>query len=76
MVTGVSLGGALATVASYDLKMYLKSQRINPYFLFYTFGAPRIGNYYLAREINRESTIFRVVDAADPVPHLPPRKVL
>jgi hypothetical protein len=75
LVTGLSLGGALAALASYDVKMYLKSQGVAPQFLFYTFGQPRIGNYYLVREINRETTIYRVVDAADPVPHLPPRKL-
>jgi hypothetical protein len=75
MVTGVSLGGALAALASYDLKMYLKSQGGSPRFLFYTFGQPRIGNYYLVQEINKETTIFRVVDAADPVPHMPTRKL-
>jgi predicted lipase len=75
MITGVSLGGALAAFASYDIKMYLKSQSINPQFLFYTFGQPRIGNYHFIREINREIVIYRVVDSADPVPHLPPRKV-
>lgn len=48
---------------------------MTPAFLFYTFGQPRIGNYYLVREINRETTIYRVVDAADPVPHLPPRQL-
>jgi hypothetical protein len=75
MITGVSLGGALAAFASYDLKMYLKSQGKSPQFLFYTFGQPRIGNYYFINEINRETLIYRVVDSADPVPHLPPRKV-
>jgi hypothetical protein len=75
MITGVSLGGALAAFASYDLKMYLKSQRLSPEFLFYTFGQPRIGNYHFVREMNRETLIYRVVDSADPVPHLPPRKL-
>lgn len=75
MVTGVSLGGALAALASYDLNMYLKSQGTSLSFIFYTFGQPRIGNYYLVREINKKITIFRVVDAADPVPHMPPRKL-
>lgn len=44
LVTGVSLGGALAAIASYDIKMYLKSQGIVPNYLFYTFGQPRMGN--------------------------------
>lgn len=30
MVTGVSLGGALAALASYDLKMFLKSEGRSP----------------------------------------------
>ena len=44
MITGVSLGGSLAAIASYDIKMYLKSQGIAPNYLFYTFGQPRMGN--------------------------------
>ena len=75
LVTGISLGGALSAHASYDLSLYLKTYDLKPEFLFYTFGQPRIGNGIFARQVDSEINLIRIVNKADPVPHLPPRKI-
>lgn len=75
LVTGISLGGAIAAHASYDLALYMKHINEEVDFVFYTFGQPRIGSKNFAKQVDSEITIFRIVHDADPVPHLPPRKV-
>ena len=75
LVTGISLGGALAALASYDLSLYFKHIGVDVDFIFYTFGQPRIGNKQLIKHIDQEITILRMVYSADPVPHLPPRNL-
>ena len=62
-ITGHSLGGALATVATW----YLSGHRLAA---CYTFGAPRVGNPEL--EQYYRTPVYRVVNAADPVPFVPP----
>lgn len=62
-ITGHSLGGALAVVATW----YQSSDRLAA---CYTFGAPRAGDQGL---IDRFKTpIYRIVNVADPVPFTPP----
>lgn len=62
-ITGHSLGGALAVVATW----YQSSARLAA---CYTYGAPRVGDQGL---IDRFKTpIYRVVNVADPVPFVPP----
>ena len=62
-ITGHSLGGALATLATW----YLKGDRLAA---CYTFGAPRVGDTGL---IDRFRTpIYRLVNGVDPVPFVPP----
>lgn len=62
-ITGHSLGGALAVVATW----YQSSQRLAA---CYTFGAPRVGDQGL---IDRFKTpIYRIVNGPDPVPFMPP----
>lgn len=62
-ITGHSLGGALAVVATW----YQSSARLAA---CYTFGAPRVGDQDL---IDRFKTpIYRVVNGPDPVPFVPP----
>jgi len=66
VVTGHSLGGALATICATDLR--LQGHTVTAY----TYGAPRIGNEALSDFITNAGTIFRVTHLNDPVPRLPP----
>ena len=67
-VTGHSLGGALALLASW---LFVR-KTVNVH-QTYTFGAPMVGNKDVAQAINRElpGKIFRYANAPDPVPLLP-----
>jgi hypothetical protein len=67
-VTGHSLGGAVALLASWRfLRAFVPVHQV------YTFGAPMIGNDAAAAAFQRElpGKIFRYIDAPDPVPLLP-----
>ncbi|KAF8305292.1 putative lipase [Trypanosoma cruzi] len=77
LITGHSLGGAMATIAAANLM----SQ--NPLFpsalkvLLYTFGQPRVGNepfvsWLLASFCRGGHESYRVTHKRDPVPHVPP----
>ena len=65
-ITGHSLGGALAVVATW----YQSAQRLAA---CYTFGAPRVGDHGLMGRF--KTPIYRIVNAADPVPYVPPSGV-
>lgn len=62
-ITGHSLGGALATLATW----YLKGDSLAA---CYTFGAPRVGDAGLMDRFR--TPIYRVVNGVDPVPFVPP----
>ena len=50
---GHSLGGALATLAAYDIKKQLQNNKqSSTNVVCYTFAAPRTGNHAFAREYN------------------------
>ena len=50
---GHSLGGALATLAAYDIRQELaKQQQQGVQVVCYSFGAPRTGNHAFARDYN------------------------
>ncbi|OAD75385.1 hypothetical protein PHYBLDRAFT_89820, partial [Phycomyces blakesleeanus NRRL 1555(-)] len=75
VVTGHSLGGAIAPIAALDL--YQRDSRFTNQNLFiYTYGGPRIGNdefaYYLT---STGITYERTVNNRDIVVHLPPQSV-
>merc|ERR1712050_429603 len=73
LVTGHSLGGAMASLAS----SLLGAENLVPKenLLLYTFGQPRVGNYDYAKSHDKlVPGSFRVVHYRDPVPHLPPCK--
>lgn len=63
-ITGHSLGGALATVAT---KKLMHKGGIAA---CYTFGSPRVGDEEWT--INIKTPVYRIVNAADPVTMLPP----
>ncbi len=73
IVTGHSLGAALAILAAPDLLHNRSSggMRVTPE--VHNFAGPRAGHGDFAKSFNREIAIcFRVVNAWDIVPHLPP----
>lgn len=67
-VTGHSLGGALALMASW----LLFRKTVMPHQIV-TFGGPMVGNKVVAEAFDREfaGKLFRYVNAPDPVPLLP-----
>jgi hypothetical protein len=69
ILTGHSMGGALATIAS----VYLKKEGLD--FDLYTFGSPRVGNQEFAEFVNNilKGNNFRVTFKEDPVAVVPPR---
>lgn len=67
MVTGHSLGGALAILAAYDIKKYcgIPENQI----LCYTFGAPRVGNHAFVRDyIEHIPNTWQIINDMDVVP--------
>jgi len=62
-ITGHSLGGALATVATRDLEPYHRVAAC------YTFGSPRVGNSDWSDGL--KTPVYRVVNRADGVPLVP-----
>lgn len=64
-ITGHSLGGAIATVATKRLN------HSGGHAATYTFGSPRVGNEDWVAMI--KTPVYRIVNAADMVPMLPPK---
>lgn len=64
IITGHSLGGALTTLASFDLSS------LSP--LVYTFASPRVGNNIFANIYDTTLVQYRVFDTEDIIPDLPP----
>jgi predicted lipase len=70
LLTGHSLGGALATLAAYDLSLRRWTRR--PRVAMYNFGSPRVGNRVFAAEFNaRVPDAWRVVNRSDAVCTVP-----
>jgi hypothetical protein len=78
MVTGHSLGAALATLSAVDLALF---NGIRAPIDLYVFGSPRVGNsvfvawfqQVLSAPRGRIRNVARVTNGGDPVAHLPPR---
>ena len=69
-VTGHSLGGAIASLASTWLAYYKIAPRKN--IILYTFGMPRVGNYdYALQHDQLVNNSWRVVNDDDAIPHFP-----
>ncbi|XP_078367183.1 lipase ZK262.3-like [Oculina patagonica] len=69
-VTGHSLGGAMASLASTWLSYYNIAPRKN--IILYTFGMPRVGDYdYALQHDQLVNNSWRVVNDDDLVPHFP-----
>ncbi|EGD73651.1 hypothetical protein PTSG_05361 [Salpingoeca rosetta] len=70
LVTGHSLGGALATLCTVDIATLLQSVTVH----MYTFGQPRVGNFDFVEFFKRLNiaSSCRFVHYTDMVPHLPP----
>jgi hypothetical protein len=69
LITGHSLGGALATMAAAAL-----SENGIDVAGLYTFGQPRVGDWVFTRQLNNtlNGKVFRFVNNNDIVPHVPP----
>lgn len=68
LFTGHSLGASLATLAAYEVVKWKDSLKPK----IYTFGQPRVGNAAFAALVdNVLPEFYRLVNAADPVPHVP-----
>lgn len=52
LVTGHSLGGALSTLAAYDIALELQNVLTPKQVCCYTFGAPRTGSHSFAKNYN------------------------
>ena len=76
LVTGHSLGGALAILAAADVSIAYKASF--PTIRVYTYGEPRVGNpawaYWMSTSILPGTIQFRVTHKADPVPRIPPEE--
>ncbi|NMF84455.1 lipase family protein [Nodosilinea sp. P-1105] len=71
IVTGHSLGGALATIAALDLQ-YNLGQKRHLGFEVYSFGAPRVGNQAMVDSYNRRIPLsYRFVNGWDIVTRIP-----
>eukprot|EP00879_Flechtneria_rotunda_P023208 GHRR01024539.1.p1 GENE.GHRR01024539.1~~GHRR01024539.1.p1 ORF type:complete len:572 (+),score=242.27 GHRR01024539.1:796-2511(+) len=72
-VTGHSLGGALATLAAYDLAGRRGLSAVGRHVVMYTFGAPRVGNKAFADAFAQrmKGAAWRITNSADIVPSIP-----
>lgn len=70
--TGHSLGGAMAMMMAHHVMLSSLNLVENRSIVAYTFGQPRMGNAAYANSVDSLlPTYFRVVNAADVVPHVP-----
>jgi len=69
IIAGHSLGGALATLTSYNIMCDYSKYNIVSIF---TFGSPRVGNKYFVESFNHYNiSSYRITHYHDVVPHLP-----
>ncbi|KAG2523243.1 hypothetical protein JM18_005847 [Phytophthora kernoviae] len=69
LVSGHSLGGAVAAICAFELE-YIQNMSVQA---LYTFGKPRVGNTnFSGRLRNASMEVYRLTHFNDAVPHLPP----
>ena len=69
IITGHSLGGAVATIAAAYTRDALGADDID----LYTYGSPRTGNKAFAAGVTEQAGLeYRITHTDDPVPRLPP----
>lgn len=75
-IVGHSLGGAMATLCSLDLKVNVGWQ--GPISVF-TYGQPRVGNHNFSNYYNShhraQDTTLRVINYSDMITHVPPLRL-
>jgi hypothetical protein len=72
LVTGHSLGGALATLCAYDLSHRSWGTRTRPNLRMYNYGSPRVGNKDFAEAYNEKvPDTWRIVNGNDAVTAVP-----
>ncbi|EFJ49025.1 hypothetical protein VOLCADRAFT_90228 [Volvox carteri f. nagariensis] len=70
-------GGALATLATYDLSARKQEGVFTGDILCYTFGSPRVGNLVFMNEFNKlASNAWRLTNTKDLIPRVPDRPLL
>lgn len=68
ITVGHSLGGSLATLATY----YLSKKYTNKKIICHTFGSPRVGNNNFVKALEKlDSDMWRIYNFGDPVPMIP-----
>lgn len=72
LLTGHSLGGALATLCAYDLSHRSWGTRTRPRLQMYNYGSPRVGNKDFAEAYNEKvPDTWRIVNGNDAVTAVP-----
>eukprot|EP00929_Paragymnodinium_shiwhaense_P003851 TRINITY_DN104541_c0_g1_i1.p1 TRINITY_DN104541_c0_g1~~TRINITY_DN104541_c0_g1_i1.p1 ORF type:complete len:327 (-),score=20.33 TRINITY_DN104541_c0_g1_i1:204-1184(-) len=72
LLTGHSMGAAVVSILAYKLQQDLATKGAKVVAVV-GFGTPRAMNSMFAKAAERSLPYLRVVNDADPVPHLPPR---
>jgi len=79
VVSGHSLGGAVADLAAVHLALTIVSAGLRPAGwrpTLYTMGQPRTGDFAFANIVDGLTEAWRIVHRQDPVPHMPPCSML
>jgi hypothetical protein len=76
MITGISLGGAIACLCGIDLYFYYKTigDTYQPNIIIYTFAAPKVGDEKFSQLFNDNPrvTLYSLINKADVIPNSPP----
>ena len=71
-ITGHSLGGALATLATSHVIKLIDDNKISAYLpILYTFASPRVGDSVFANNFSKLDECYRIANSEDIVPKIP-----